>query len=61
MNEDSYLDASYEDKYDDPWWADDQWDEYDEEDEDPDEYIDDDFPMSMEYPQDYLEDIEPSF
>lgn len=58
MNEDSYLDASYEDRYDDPWWADYESDEVDPYD-DPDD--DDDFPLYLEYPDENLEELEPPF
>lgn len=60
MNEDAYLDASYEDRYDDPWWADyeEEYDPYDEGDLEDDG---DDFPLYLEYPDESLDDIEPPF
>lgn len=62
MGEDAYLDVLYEDRYDDPWWADYETGDYDLEDDEEDEPEDDnDFPEYLEYPQDYLEDIEPPF
>ncbi len=62
MNEDSYLDASYEDQYDDPFYGDqdleeeDYWSLRDFEDD-----VDDDFPLYLEYPDENMEDIEPPF
>lgn len=64
MNEDSYLDASYEDRYDDPWWADyeEDYDPSEEGDLDDDgDDPDDDFPLYLEYPNENLEELESPF
>ena len=62
MNEDWYLDTYWDARYDDPWYAEDETDlDEDAGDEFWEDAEDDDFPLSLEYPGEDLQDLEPPF
>jgi hypothetical protein len=56
MDEDGYLDSYWEDQ-NDYFWDDPDGNEYDSDDFDDG----DDFPLSLEYPGEDMEDLEPPF